>query len=180
MDLESDSFFCRSRLPKRLARSGKQEQGGSGTFHRLEYFRTNYLKKYTKGFAEKVKHAGSFDRDESIPCERTIKTVCAEPLFAGGILEKSCKRPCEHPFEDEEIHSCSQEERSCPLKGVLNIWYSECGKNTDLTSYGGEVTPCIAPMATCLVSRVGRNGAAPRCGKVVLKSFLLAHEPDGY
>ena len=68
----------------------------------------------------------------------------------------------------------------CPLKGVLNIWYSEYGKNIDLTSYGGEVTPCIAPMATCLVSRVGGNGAVPHCGMVVLKSFLLAHEPDGY
>ena len=116
MSLESDSFFCRSRLPKYLARSGKQEQGGSGTFHRLEHFRTNYLKKYAKGFAEKVKYVGSFDRGESIPCQLTIKTVSAEPLFAGGILEESCKRPCEHPFEDEEIHSCSQEERCLPIE----------------------------------------------------------------
>lgn len=103
-------------MQKRLARSGKQEQGGSGTFHRLEYFRTNHLKKYAKGFAEKVKYVGSFDRGESIPCQLTIKTVCAEPLFAGGILEESCKRPCEHPFEDEEIHSCSQEERCLPIE----------------------------------------------------------------
>lgn len=116
MGLESDSFFCRSRLPKYLAHSGKQEQGGSGTFHRLENFRTNHLKKYTKGFSEKVKYAESFDRGESIPCQLTIKTVCAEPLFAGGILEESCKRPCEHPFEDEEIHSCSQEERCLPIE----------------------------------------------------------------
>ena len=116
MGLESDSFFCRSRLQKRLARSGKQEQGGSGTFHRLEYFRTNYLKNTQWVLLKKVKYAESFDRGESIPCQLTIKTVCAEPLFAGGILEKSCKRPCEHPFEDEEMHSCSQEERCLPIE----------------------------------------------------------------
>lgn len=116
MGLESDSFFCRSRLQKRLARSGKQEQGGSGTFHRLEYFRTNHLKNTQRVLLKKVKYAGSFDRGESIPCQLTIKTVCAEPLFAGGILEESCKRPCEHPFEDEEIHSCSQEERCLPIE----------------------------------------------------------------
>ena len=119
MGLESDSFFCRSRLPKRLARSGKQEQGGSGTFHRLEYFRTNHLKNTQRVLLKKVKYAGSFDRGELIPCQLTIKTVSAEPLFAGGILEESCKRPCEHPFEDEEIHSCSQEERCLPIgRGV--------------------------------------------------------------
>lgn len=99
-----------------LSAFGQARTGGSGTFHRLEYFRTNYLKKYAKGFAEKVKYAESFDRGESIPCQLTIKTVCAEPLFAGGILEESCKRPCEHPFEDEEIHSCSQEECCLPIE----------------------------------------------------------------
>ena len=63
-----------------------------------------------------MKYAGSFNGGESIPRQLTIKTVCVEPLFAGGILEKFCKHPCEHPFEDEEIHSCSQEERCLPIE----------------------------------------------------------------
>ena len=116
MGLESDSFFCRSRLPKYLARSGKQEQGDQVLSIAWNTSAPTIKKNTQRVFLKKVKYAESFDRGESIPCQLTIKTVCAEPLFAGGILEESYKRPCEHPFEDEEIHSCSQEERCLPIE----------------------------------------------------------------
>ena len=116
MGLESDSFFCRSRLQKRLARSGKQEQGDQVLSIAWNTSAPTIQKNTQRVFLKKVKYAESFDRGESIPCQLTIKTVCAEPLFAGGILEESCKRPCEHPFEDEEIHFCSQEERCLPIE----------------------------------------------------------------
>ena len=116
MGLERDSFFCRSRLPKYLARSGKQGQGDQVLSIAWNTSAPTIKKNTQRVFLKKVKYAESFDRGESIPCQLTIKTVCAEPLFAGGILEESCKRPCEHPFEDEEIHSCSQEERCLPIE----------------------------------------------------------------
>ena len=116
MGLERDSFFCRSRLQKYLARAGKQEQGHQVLSIAWNTSAPNINKNTQRVFLKKVKYAESFDRGESIPCQLTIKTVCAEPLFAGGILEESCKRPCEHPFEDEEIHSCSQEERCLPIE----------------------------------------------------------------
>lgn len=103
-------------MPKYLARSGKQEQGDQVLSIAWNTSAPTIKKNTQRVFLKKVKYAESFDRGESIPCQLTIKTVCAEPLFAGGILEESCKRPCEHPFEDEEIHSCSQEERCLPIE----------------------------------------------------------------
>lgn len=103
-------------MQKRLARSGKQEQGDQVLSIAWNTSAPTIQKNTQRVLLKKVKYAGPFDRGESIPCRLTIKTVCAEPLFAGGILEESCKRPCEHPFEDEEIHSCSQEERCLPIE----------------------------------------------------------------
>ena len=53
MGLESDAFFLQEQVAEVLSAFEQARTGGADTFHRLEYFRTNYLKKYAKGFAEK-------------------------------------------------------------------------------------------------------------------------------
>lgn len=107
MGLESDAFFLQEQVAEAFSAFGQARTGGIRCFPSLGKFPHQPSKKIHKGFfRKKVKYAGSFDGGESIPCQLTIKTVCAEPLFAGGILEESCKRPCEHPFEDEKNHSC--------------------------------------------------------------------------
>ena len=109
-------ILLQEQVAEVLSAFGQARTGGIRYFPSLGILPHQLSKNTQRVFLKKVKYAGSFDRGESIPCQLTIKTVCAEPLFAGGILEESCKRPCEYPFEDEEIHSCSQEERCLPIE----------------------------------------------------------------
>lgn len=53
-------ILLQEQVAEAFSAFGQARTGGSGTFHRLEYFRTNYLKKYAKGFAEKSEIRGVF------------------------------------------------------------------------------------------------------------------------